>query len=71
MHRLIVLKINGFTGALLDTGPAFDAIFGANGDGLISLHLIDFAGTDIRTVAAASTLLRVYGRIHVLIPQRA
>jgi hypothetical protein len=64
MHRLILLEINGFSGALTDTGPAFDTILGPNGARLISLHHIDFARADIRTVAATMTLLRIDARIH-------
>jgi hypothetical protein len=60
----VFTKLNGFCRALLDTGPAFDAVFGVDRNGLIALDLIYLARADLDAVFASGAFLFVYNRIH-------
>ncbi len=64
IKRSVFIEVNRLGGALVDTSPAFDAVFWASRVRSISDQLVDFAGADVDAVLAAGACFDVYDRIH-------
>ena len=64
MKGLIFAELNGFGRALLHAGPAFDAVFRADGIGDLALHDVDFIRTDLDAIAATTAGFSIHYRIH-------
>jgi hypothetical protein len=60
----VLVELDAFRWALIDAGPAFDALFGMDRIGFLHLHLIDLTRADFCAVTAAATFFLVNKRIH-------
>jgi hypothetical protein len=61
----ILIKLNRFHRALVYAGPAFDTILRADRIGFIFFDLVDFAGTDFKTVSATNTFFVIHYWVHL------
>jgi len=60
----ILMKLDGFRGALGYAGPAFDTFLRMDRTGFLSFDLVDLARADLSTVTTTTAFFFVNSRIH-------
>jgi len=64
MEGLIFAELNGFGRALLHAGPAFDAVLGTDGIGLVTFQDVNLVRADLHAVTTAIAGFSIHDRIH-------
>ena len=64
LERSIFVELDRLLRTLADAGPAFNTFFWMDRIRFILVHLIDFTGTDLNTVATTRAYISIHYGIH-------